>query len=80
VVEVLVREAGTDALLASILPLGESPLGSVQAIDWSSYGPFDLSFGVGSTIYLEFRYVGQDDTFIGLYIDDVSVTELIPAP
>ena len=73
-VEILVKEVGTDNILTTILPLGESPAPAITTEDWTDYGPFDLSDAVGSEVYLEFRYVGTDEGFPGLYIDDIVVT------
>ena len=73
-IEVLVRDAGDDSLLQTITPYGPSPLGAPVTEDWTTYGPFDISAGAGSSIYLEFRYVGTDGNYIGWYIDDVVVT------
>lgn len=67
-IEVLLREAGTDA-----------PLGTVHQVTlpatatWASLGPFDLSAGDGRIVYLVFRHQGTSDAYIGFYIDDVEV-------
>ena len=67
-------------ILDTFLPFGASPLDAIYSVDWMTYGPFDLSAAAGSTVYLEFHYAGAATNFIGLYIDDVSVAEVIPAP
>jgi hypothetical protein len=68
-VEVLVREVGTDTLLDTLTPF-TAPV----TADWENVGPLDLSAGDNTNIYLEFRFQGGSDLFIGLYIDDVVVT------
>lgn len=66
----MLREAGTDALLETFTPF----MVPVSA-DWANIGPLDLSAADDTAIYLEFRFQGTSDLFIGLYIDDVTVTE-----
>jgi autotransporter-associated beta strand protein len=67
-IQVLVRNAGTDALLGTINPV------TVPATStWTNLGPFSLSAGDNTNIYLEFRYDGTDANYIGLYIDNVVV-------
>lgn len=74
VIEVLVRSAGTHALIATIKPVNTTLSASSN---WTTLGPFDLSAADNTNIYLEFRYDGSDPAYIGLYLDDVKVT---PAP
>jgi hypothetical protein len=72
VIEVLVRNAATDALITTIHPVTATlPASS----DWTTLGPFDLSAADNTNIYLQFRYDGTDANYIGLYIDDVEVTQ-----
>ncbi|MCF7730782.1 MAG: hypothetical protein K9N23_03805 [Akkermansiaceae bacterium] len=71
--EVLVKEVGTDTLLVTITPI---TLPATK--DWAKLGPFDISAAAGKNAYLEFRFHGTDNTYIGLYIDDVVVTETTP--
>ena len=79
VIEVRVREVATNTLLATLLPFGSSPLETALTADWATYGPFDLSDAAGHKVYLEFRYQGTDNSFIGLYLDDVRVTAVDPS-
>lgn len=72
-VEVLVREVGTNALLDTVKPFTDSPLTETKTLSWASYGPFSIPNAAGKNVYLEFRYQGTDGTYIGLYIDDVTV-------
>jgi hypothetical protein len=72
-VEILVKEVGTDALLATI-----NPFTPEVTLDWGDHGPFDMSAADGRNVYLEFRYQGTDNTYIGLYLDDVRITEAAP--
>ena len=72
VIEVLVRDAGSDALLDTITPIDTA---SDASSDWTTLGPFDLSSADNTNIYLEFRYDGSDANYIGLYLDDVVVTQ-----
>jgi hypothetical protein len=76
VAEVRVRETGTEDLLVTLTPFGESPLAATQTADWTSYGPFDISAAAGHNVYLEFRYQGDNGVFAGLYLDDLRVTGL----
>jgi hypothetical protein len=72
VIEVLVRAAASDALLATLSPITAT---LPDDSDWSTLGPFDLPAAAdNNTIYLEFRYHGTNAQFIGLYIDDVTVS------
>ena len=73
VFEILVKESVTGTQLgAPISPIaGTFP----KTSGWTTLGPFTLPEQAdGKTIYLEFRYDGTDANYIGLYIDDVSVT------
>ncbi|PQJ27585.1 hypothetical protein BSZ32_03140 [Rubritalea profundi] len=72
-VEVLVREVTTNDLLVTV-PAITAPMDA----DWATYGPFDVSDAAGKNVYLEFRFVGADATYIGLYVDDVNVTGVSP--
>lgn len=74
VVELLVKEIGTDDVLVTLMPFGESPLTSPQAADWAAYGPFDISAAAGHNVYLEFRYQGNTNNYAGLYLDDFRIT------
>ena len=66
--EVIVRDAGDDSLIDTIA-IDTAPV----TTDWADYGPFAIAST--ATVYLEFRYVGTDGQFLGLYIDDVVVTK-----
>jgi len=70
-IEVRVFDADTDDLLDTISPVDT---GLNASSDWTTLGPFDLSAADDTNIYLEFRYQGNSNQFIGLYIDDVTVT------
>ena len=72
-VEVIVREVGTDTALQVIEPITEE-----TSANWTSYGPFDIGAAAGSNVYLEFRFQGTNDTYIGLYIDDISIKQSMP--
>ena len=54
-------------------PCDRHHVGDLLGLD--PLGPFDLSAADNTNIYLEFRYDGTDANFIGLYIDDVVVTQ-----
>ena len=69
-IEVLIRDAGTDAQLGTAI----TPFSVPGTSTWTDLGPFDLSPGDNKAVYLEFRYQGTSGDFIGLYIDDVMVT------
>ncbi|BCX48446.1 hypothetical protein HAHE_23540 [Haloferula helveola] len=71
VVEVLVKEVGTNTTLVTVPATALAP---PLTEDWATYGPFDISDAVGHNVYLEFRYEGSNNTYIGLYIDDLLVT------
>lgn len=74
VVEVRVRETGTNDLLVTLMPFGESPLAGLQSSDWATYGPLDISAAAGRNVYLEFRYQGNSADYGGFYLDDLRVT------
>lgn len=67
--EILIKNAADDATLG--FPI--YPITLPETLGWTDYGPFDLSAGDGSTIYLEFRFKGSNDLYLGLYLDDVTV-------
>ncbi|MGD9419931.1 MAG: Ig-like domain-containing protein [Verrucomicrobiota bacterium JB025] len=67
--EILIRDASTGTLIDTLNPI---PL-AVEST-WTPLGPFSLSAAAGSTVYLEFHYQGADPNFIGVYIDDVTIT------
>lgn len=69
VVEVLVRESGSNDLLHTLSPITPP---ATQA--WTSFGPFDLTEADNKTIYLQFRYQGTSAEYLGLYIDNVTLT------
>ena len=69
--EILVRDAADDALLQTINPF---PDGFPTDTQWQNLGPFALSQDTDErTIYLEFRYFGNDPEYLGFYLDDVEV-------
>ena len=73
VIEILIKESGTGVQLGA--PISPVPGTFPKASDWTTLGPFTLPQEAdGKSIYLEFRYVGTDASYIGLYIDDVTVT------
>ena len=52
--------------------------GTIDEADWKRVSGLDLSGGVGQQVRIEWRFTGSGDgTYIGAYIDDVTVT---PAP
>lgn len=69
-VEIRIRNAATDALLGTILPLSVP-----NTSTWTALGPFDLSAADDAVIYLEFFYQGTNDKFLGWYIDDIVIRE-----
>jgi hypothetical protein len=69
--EVLIREVGTDTQLGSTIVPVTPPLSA----NWANFGPFDLSAADNKNVYLEFRFQGTDNEYIGFYIDDVVVTQ-----
>lgn len=69
-IEILIREVGTDLQVGS----GIVPVASPTTVDWSDFGPFDLSAADGKNVYLEFRFQGTDAAYIGWYLDDIVVT------
>jgi hypothetical protein len=71
-IEIVIRNAATDeAIGAPIIPINTT---TWAVSGWTTLGPFDLSAADNTHVYLEFRYMGSDSTYIGLYIDDVVVT------
>jgi hypothetical protein len=72
IIEVRVREVASNALLDTFRPVDTT---SATASNWTTLGPFDLSAADNTNIYLQFRYDGTDANYIGLYIDDVEVTQ-----
>lgn len=68
-IEVVVRKVTDNAALVTLTPFTPA-----VTADWATYGPFDISDALGNEVYLEFRYAGTNNTYIGLYIDDVKVT------
>jgi hypothetical protein len=72
--EVLVKEVGTGTTLVNV-PATE--LAPAVTADWASYGPYDISAAAGKKVYLEFRFRGTDGLYIGLYIDDVTVKQVL---
>ena len=73
VIEIVIRDAGTgDPIGDPITPVDTT---SATSSNWTTLGPFDLSAADNTNIYLEFRYDGTDAAYIGLYIDDVTVTQ-----
>jgi hypothetical protein len=71
--EILVKEAGTGAVLETITPATPP-----ATTDWANFGPFGLPSAAGKNVYLEFRFQGADAAYIGLYIDDVTVSKALP--
>ena len=70
--EVLVRDASDDSLLQTITPF---PAGFPVNVDWQPLGPFQFSEDVDDkTIYLEFRFVGFSNLYLGFYLDDVKIS------
>lgn len=67
--EVRVRDATSDEVLTTFEPV-DPPADS----DWTGLGPFDLAPADNKNIYLEFRFQGTDNTYLGLYIDDVVIS------
>ena len=70
--------AGTDALLETIQPFGESPLTADTNGEWADFGPFDISAAAGEDVYLEFNYTGNGTDYLGLYVDDVVLKKSAP--
>jgi hypothetical protein len=71
-IEIVIRNAATDeAIGAPIIPINTT---TSAVSGWTTLGPFDLSAADNTHVYLEFRYMGSDSSYIGLYIDDVGVT------
>jgi hypothetical protein len=72
VIEIVIKNAATG------VPIGDPirPVNTTSATfsNWIILGPFDLSAADHAMIYLEFRYNGTDDKYIGLYIDDVKIS------
>lgn len=73
-IEVLVYEDGTDTLLDTLTPIAVP----ASSEGWAEFGPVDISAAAGSNAYLQFRYVGTDPIYIGLYLDDVIVRPTTP--
>ena len=70
--EVRVRDASDDSLLQTITPF---PGGFPANVDWQTLGPFEFSEDVDDrNIYLEFRFLGLSDLFLGFYLDDVKIS------
>jgi hypothetical protein len=70
VLEVRVRDADDDSLLATITPYLTFPTNAL----WQ---PFDFALPEttdGNTIYLEFRFQGANTAYLGFYLDDVIIT------
>jgi hypothetical protein len=68
--EVLVRDAGDDSLLDTITPFTSFPTNAAWAIlDFALPATAD-----GNTIYLEFRFQGSNENFLGFYLDDITIT------
>lgn len=66
--EVRVRDAGNDTLLATITPTIPANV-KWQAFDFTLPATVD-----GKTIYLDFRYQGANPSYLGFYLDDVTIT------
>jgi len=71
--EVRVLDAADDnTLLGTLIPF---PDGFPANPAWQDLGPFDLPEDADDkTIYLEFRFVGTDDNYLGFYLDDVKIS------
>lgn len=69
--EVLVKEVGSGMTLVTVPVTGLTP---PKTANWATYGPFNISAAAGHDVYLEFRYAGTDNQYIGLYIDDLLIT------
>ncbi len=69
ILEVLVKDFATGTVLDTLRPFTLP-----HTATWAAVGPYDLTAGDGKAIYLEFRFVGTDDRYIGCYLDDVLVT------
>ena len=68
--EVRVRDAGDDTLLDTITPFATFPANVIwQAFDFALPATAD-----GNTIYLEFRFQGASASYLGFYLDDVTIT------
>jgi hypothetical protein len=68
--EVRVRDAGDDTLLDTITPFTTFPATATwQTFDFALPATAD-----GKTIYLEFRYQGAIASYLGFYLDDVTIT------
>jgi hypothetical protein len=68
--EVRVRDAGDNALLDTITPFATFPTNALwQAFDFALPATTD-----GNTIYLEFRFQGNNASYLGFYLDDVTIT------
>ena len=68
-IEIVVRDVDDDSALVTLTPFTPE-----VSANWATYGPFDISAAAGQEVYLEFRYAGTNNGYIGLYIDDVMVT------
>jgi hypothetical protein len=68
-IKIIIKESSTGAVLGTLTPIAPP-----KAVSWASYGPLDVSVAAGKTAYLQFQYVGSDNTYCGLYIDNVVVT------
>lgn len=72
VIEILIIDTATgDPIGDPIEPIDTSDEASS---DWVELGPFDISEADGSNIHIEFHFTGLSELYIGLYIDDVSIT------
>jgi hypothetical protein len=72
--QVLVKEVGTNNLLETVNPVTVP----YSDTDWNNYGPFAIPGAAGKNVYLEFRYVGTDTSYVGFYIDDVTIQQTAP--
>jgi hypothetical protein len=71
--EVIVRDAANgEAIGAPITPF---PTTFPATAAWKVLGPYDLPEGAANkTVYLEFRYAGTNASYLGFYLDDVTIS------
>jgi hypothetical protein len=70
ILEVRVRNADDNALLATITPYLTFPATPF----WQSFEFALPEAAAGKTIYLEFRFQGASGAYLGFYLDDVTIT------
>ena len=65
-------KSAPDAVLETVTPIDN--LRPPVTSTWANHGPFAIPAAAGKNVYLEFRFQGTDNSYIGLYIDDVLIT------